>query len=167
MVLLGDDIMPNKVPLTKQLMNIYEKYEKSVVATVRIPEEKTNRFGVIDLGEQQEENLYQVNHLIEKPQPEEAPSNLGIIGRYLLTAEIFDILQQQQPDAGNEIQLTDALETLNETDPIFAYEYTGLRYDVGDKFGMLIANIEYGLQHEDTAEKMKQHITEVAKELRK
>lgn len=166
-VLLGDDIMPNKVPLTKQLMNIYEKYEKSVVSTIRIPEEKTNRFGVIDLGEQQEENLYQVNHLIEKPQPEEAPSNLGIIGRYLLTAEIFDILQQQQPDAGNEIQLTDALETLNETDPILAYEYTGLRYDVGDKFGMLIANIEYGLQHEDTAEKMKQHITEVAKELRK
>ncbi|MGP6146557.1 UTP--glucose-1-phosphate uridylyltransferase GalU [Jeotgalibaca sp. A122] len=165
-VLLGDDIMPNDVPLTKQLMEIYDKYGKGSIATIRIPEEKSNRFGVIDMDGALGEHLHLIDHLVEKPSPEEAPSNLGIVGRYLLTPEIFEILREQAPDSGGEVQLTDALETLNQISPLIAYEYTGKRYDVGDKYGMLIANIEFGLDHPETDEKMKTFIKELATELK-
>ena len=165
-VLLGDDIMPNEVPLTKQLIEIYDKHGKGSVATIRIPKEKTNRFGVIDIFEELEENLHLINHLVEKPSPEEAPSNLGIVGRYLLTPEIFEILRNQAPDAGGEVQLTDALETLNQKTPLVAYEYTGERYDVGDKYGMLVANVEFGLQHDETSEKMKNYIKALSHKLK-
>lgn len=165
-VLLGDDIMSSPKPLTKQLMDIYESHGKGIVATIRIPKESSNRFGVIDLDEKLADNLYSINHFVEKPAPEEAPSNLGIIGRYLLTPEIFEILKNQNPDDGNEVQLTDALETLNQITPLIAYEYTGKRYDVGDKYGMLIANIEFGLEHKDTSVKMKKYISDLAKKLK-
>lgn len=165
-VLLGDDIMSSPKPLTKQLMDIYESHGKGIVATIRIPKESSNRFGVIDLDEKLADNLYSINHFVEKPAPEEAPSNLGIIGRYLLTPEIFEILKNQNPDDGNEVQLTDALETLNQITPLNAYEYTGKRYDVGDKYGMLIANIEFGLEHKDTSVKMKKYMSDLAKKLK-
>lgn len=165
-VLLGDDIMPDETPLTKQLMNIYDKYGKGSVATIRITKESSNRYGVIDLDGKLEENLHLIDHLVEKPSPEEAPSNLGIVGRYLLTPEIFEILREQAPDAGDEVQLTHALETLNQISPLIAYEYTGKRFDVGDKYGMLIANIEFGLEHKDTADKMKVLIKEWATKLK-
>ena len=165
-VLLGDDIMPSPKPLTKQLMDIYESHGKGIAATIRIPRESSNRFGVIDLGGEIADNLYSINHFVEKPAPEEAPSNLGIIGRYLLTPEIFEILKNQNPDDGNEVQLTDALETLNQITPLIAYEYTGKRYDVGDKYGMLIANIEFGLEHKDTSVKMKKYMSDLAKKLK-
>lgn len=166
-VLLGDDIMPDDVPLTKRLIELYDKHNKAAVATIRIPNEVTDRFGVIDIADTVEEHVHEIKHLVEKPKPAAAPSNLGIVGRYLLTPDIFDILRKQAPDAGNEIQLTDALETLNETSSVLAYEYTGKRYDVGDKYGMLIANIEIGLEHEDTAAKMKEYIKELGRELKK
>lgn len=166
-VLLGDDIMPGDVPLTKQLMDVYEEYGKGAVATMRIPKNKANRFGVIDIEKQVADQIYEVRHLVEKPGEEKAPSDLGIIGRYLLPPEIFDVLREVEPDAGNEIQLTDALEKLNQRGPLLAYEYTGKRYDVGDKYGMLLANIEIGLNHEDTADKMKEYIKTIGKELRK
>ena len=165
-LLLGDDIMPDTVPLTKQLMDIYQEHGQGSVATMRIPKEKSPYFGVIDAGDQVSENTYAVQHLIEKPNPEQAPSDLGIIGRYLLTPEIFDILRQQAPDAGNEVQLTDALETLNQINPLLAYEYTGKRYDVGDKYGMLVANIEFGLEHRDTSGKMTDFIIDLSKQLK-
>ena len=165
-VLLGDDIMPNEVPLTKSLMDIYEKHGKGAIATIRIPKEKSSSYGVIDIEKDLEEGVHCIDHLVEKPTPEEAPSNLGIIGRYVLPPEIFDILRNQEPDANDEIQLTDALATLNKTSPLVAYEYDGVRYDVGEKFGMLLANIEVGLQHEETFEKMREHIKELAQELK-
>lgn len=165
-VLLGDDIMPDEVPLTKQLMDVYAKHGKGSIATIRIPKESTGRYGVIDLADELEENIHLIKHLVEKPDPETAPSNLGVIGRYLLTPEIFDILKQQAPDAGNEVQLTDALETLNQTSPLIAYEYAGKRYDVGDKYGMLVANIEFGLEHDETNSKMKEFIKKLSKELK-
>lgn len=165
-VLLGDDIMPNDVPLTKQLIDVYEKYGKCSVATIRIPKEQANRFGVIDVDGELEENLHVIKHLVEKPAADEAPSNLGIVGRYLLPPEIFDVLRNQEPDAGNEVQLTDALETLNQIAPLVAYEYTGKRYDVGDKYGMLLANIEFGLKHSDTSGKMKEYILKLAQNLK-
>lgn len=165
-VLLGDDIMPDEVPLTKQLMDVYAKHGKGSIATIRIPKESTGRYGVIDLADELEENIHLIKHLVEKPDPKSAPSNLGVIGRYLLTPEIFDILKQQAPDAGNEVQLTDALETLNQTSPLVAYEYAGKRYDVGDKYGMLVANIEFGLEHAETNSKMKEFIKKLSKELK-
>lgn len=165
-VLLGDDVMPNEVPLTKQLIDVYEQYGKGSVATIRIPKESANRYGIIDVDGELAENLHLIKHLVEKPMPQDAPSNLGVVGRYLLTPEIFDILRRQEPDAGNEVQLTDALETLNQTAPLIAYEYTGKRYDVGDKYGMLVANIEFGLEHRETAEKMNHFIIELAKKLK-
>lgn len=165
-VLLGDDIMPSEIPLTQQLIDIYEKYEKGSIATIHIPKEQTNRYGVIDVAEKLDEHIHLISHLVEKPSPKEAPSNLGIVGRYLLTPEIFDVLRNQAPDAGNEIQLTDALETLNQTSPLIAYEYTGKRYDVGDKYGMLIANIEFGMNHAETSEKMKQYIKDLSNKLK-
>ncbi|MGO4961210.1 UTP--glucose-1-phosphate uridylyltransferase GalU [Jeotgalibaca porci] len=165
-VLLGDDVMPNEVPLTKQLIDVYEQYGKGSVATIRIPKESANRYGIIDVDGELAENLHLIKHLVEKPMPQDAPSNLGVVGRYLLTPEIFDILRRQEPDAGNEVQLTDALETLNQTAPLIAYEYTGKRYDVGDKYGMLVANIEFGLEHKETAEKMNHFIIELANKLK-
>lgn len=165
-VLLGDDIMPGAEPLTKSLMDLYEKHGMGSIATVRIPDERTDRFGVIDIQEEVEEHVFRINHLVEKPNPEAAPSNLGIVGRYLLPPEIFEILENQEPDAGNEVQLTDAMETLNQQQPLLAYEYTGKRYDVGDKYGMLIANIEVGLTHEETSEKMEDYIKQLSKELK-
>lgn len=166
-VLLGDDIMPNDVPLTKCLMNVYQQQGKGVVATVRISETQTDRFGVIDIDEEVGEQVYSIKRLVEKPKAKEAPSDLGIVGRYLLPPEIFEILRNQEPDAGNEIQLTDALETLNKTNQLVAYEYTGKRYDVGDKYGMLLANIEYGLHHDETKDKMVKYIKELANQLKK
>ena len=165
-VLLGDDIMPNEVPLTKKLIAVYEQYGKGSVATIRIPKESADRYGIIDVDGELAENLHLIKHLVEKPLPQDAPSNLGVVGRYLLTPEIFDILRAQAPDAGNEVQLTDALETLNQTSPLVAYEYTGKRYDVGDKYGMLVANIEFGLEHKETAEKMNHFIIELANKLK-
>lgn len=165
-VLLGDDIMPNEVPLTKQLIDVYEQYGKGSVATIRIPKESSNRYGVIDVDGEIAEKIHLINHLVEKPMPKDAPSNLGVVGRYLLTPEIFDILRAQEPDTGNEVQLTDALETLNKKIPLVAYEYTGKRYDVGDKYGMLVANIEFGLEHNETSEKMNNLIIELANKLK-
>ena len=165
-VLLGDDIMPDEVPLTKQLMDVYAKHGKGSIATIRIPKESTGRYGVIDLADELEGNLHLIKHLVEKPDPKTAPSNLGVIGRYLLTPEIFDILRKQAPDAGSEVQLTDALETLNQASPLVAYEYAGKRYDVGDKYGMLVANIEFGLEHDETNSKMKEFIKKLSKELK-
>lgn len=165
-VLLGDDIMPNDEPLTKSLLAVAEKYNQGVIATIRVPNEATNRFGIIDIEEQIEPYVYKINHLIEKPSPEVAPSDLGIIGRYILPPEVFDILENLEPDEGNEIQLTDALEKLNEQRPLLAYEYTGTRYDVGDKYGMLIANIEMGLQHEEMSNKLKEYIIELSRSLK-
>ena len=166
-VLLGDDIMPNEEPLTKTLMGLAEQYDKGVVATIQIPKEKSDRFGVIDIQDEIEPHLYNTKHFVEKPLPEQAPSTLGIVGRYVLPAEIFTILENQEPDQGGEIQLTDALETLNNQNSLLAYEYTGTRYDVGDKYGMLVANIEIGLNHAETSDKMKEHIIELAKTLKK
>lgn len=165
-VLLGDDIMPNEQPLTKSLIDVYNKHQKGVVASMRIPEEQTERFGIIDIKDQLEENVYTINHVVEKPQSSNAPSNLGIIGRYILSPDIFEVLRNQLPDADDEIQLTDAIETLNNEQPMVAYQYEGVRYDVGDKYGMLIANIEVGLQHKETSEKMRKYIKQLSKELK-
>lgn len=142
-VMLGDDIMEDKVPLTKQLMDRYEETHASTLAVMKVPHEEVSKYGVIDPTSETRPGLYDVKRFVEKPPVEKAPSDLAIIGRYLLTPEIFDMLETQKPGAGNEIQLTDAIDRLNKIQRVFAHEFKGERYDVGYKFGYLKTSIEF------------------------
>ncbi|CEH30656.1 UTP--glucose-1-phosphate uridylyltransferase [Aneurinibacillus migulanus] len=144
-VLLGDDIVQAKVPCLQQMLDIYERYKSPVIGIQKVAQEEVSRYGIID-GVQLEQNLYDINRLIEKPSSEESPSNLAIIGRYVLVPEIFGILEGQQPDMRGEIQLTDALAVLNKHKNIYGYKFVGKRYDVGEKFGFIRATIEFALQ---------------------
>lgn len=153
-VMLGDDIMEDDVPLTKQLIETYDQTKASALAVMRIPHEDTDKYGVVSPNEEISTGLYDVNHFVEKPKPVDAPSDLAIIGRYLLRPEIFIILENQEPGLGGEIQLTDAIDKLNKTQRVFAHEFKGKRYDVGNKMGMLEANIEYGLMHPEIKEEL-------------
>jgi UTP--glucose-1-phosphate uridylyltransferase len=164
-VMLGDDLVADKVPLSKQLMEDYETTHASTIAVMKVPHEETSKYGIINPEGEVAEGLYNVSSFVEKPKPEDAPSDLAIIGRYLLTPEIFDILENQSPGAGDEIQLTDAIDTLNLTQRVFAREFTGKRYDVGDKFGFLKTSIEYGLQHPEVKSELETFILETAREL--
>ncbi len=164
-VMLGDDLMEDRVPLTKQLMNDYEQTHASTIAVMRVPEKETSKYGIINPGEEVSKGLFNVKNFVEKPKPEEAPSNLAIIGRYLLTPEIFEVLAAQKPGAGNEIQLTDAIDTLNRTQRVFAHEFNGKRFDVGDKFGFMTTSIEYGLKHPEINDKLHDYIIALGKEL--
>lgn len=164
-VMLGDDIMEDEVPLTQQLIDDYERTHASTIAVMEVPQKDTSKYGIINPGEELEEGLFNVKNFVEKPDPSKAPSNLAIIGRYLLTPEIFDVLAEQQPGAGNEIQLTDAIDTLNKTQRVFARNFTGKRYDVGDKFGFMKTSIEYGLTHPEVGEPLKEYIKELGKQL--
>lgn len=164
-VMLGDDIMFDQVPLTKQLMNNYEKTNSSTIAVMQVPHEETSKYGIVAPESQLGKGLYNVKNFVEKSKPEEAPSDLAIIGRYLLRPEIFEILENQQPGAGNEIQLTDAIDTLNKTQRVFAHQFTGKRYDVGDKLGMVQANVELGLKHPEIGNDLRKYLKQLAKTL--
>ena len=167
-VLLGDDLMDingTKTPLTKQLIDDYEATHASTIAVMPVPHEEVSAYGVIAPQGEGVNGLYSVETFVEKPNPEDAPSDLAIIGRYLLTPEIFDLLEKQEPGAGNEIQLTDAIDALNKTQRVFAREFKGQRYDVGDKYGYMKTSIEYGLNHPQTKEDLKNYIIALGKEL--
>ncbi|MCL4935408.1 UTP--glucose-1-phosphate uridylyltransferase GalU [Streptococcus suis] len=168
-VMLGDDLMDitdtKAVPLTKQLMNDYEKTHASTIAVMPVPHEEVAAYGVIAPQGEGVNGLYSVETFVEKPKPEDAPSDLAIIGRYLLTPEIFEILENQKPGAGNEIQLTDAIDTLNKTQRVFAREFKGSRYDVGDKFGFMKTSIDYALQHPQVKDDLKQYLIDLGKKL--
>ncbi|MCI3027604.1 UTP--glucose-1-phosphate uridylyltransferase GalU [Desemzia sp. C1] len=164
-VMLGDDLMEDDVPLTKQLIDEYNKNKASNIAVMEVPKEETSKYGIINPERQVGKKLYNVRNFVEKPKPEEAPSNLAIIGRYLLTPEIFNILETQKPGAGNEIQLTDAIDKLNTTQRVFARVFTGKRYDVGDKFGFMQTSIQYGLTHPEIKDSLSQYIIDLGKEL--
>lgn len=168
-VMLGDDLMDinndKAVPLTKQLINDYETTHASTIAVMPVPHEEVSSYGVIAPQGEGIDGLYSVETFVEKPAPENAPSDLAIIGRYLLTPEIFNILETQEPGAGNEIQLTDAIDTLNKTQRVFARQFNGDRYDVGDKFGFMKTSIDYALQHPQIKDSMKQYLIDLGKEL--
>ena len=164
-VMLGDDIMEDEIPLTKQLINTYDETKASALAVMEIPKEDTDKYGVIAPNEQISDGLYDVSHFVEKPKPEVAPSNLAIIGRYLLRPEIFEILEKQEAGIGGEIQLTDAIDTLNKTQRVFAHEFKGTRYDVGNKIGMLEANIQYGLKHPEIKDELVTYLKELVEKL--
>lgn len=164
-VMLGDDLMKDEVPLTRQLIEGYERTYASTIAVMEVPHEETSKYGIIDPDNQLEEGLLNVRRFVEKPKPEDAPSNYAIIGRYLLTPEIFEILENQEAGAGGEIQLTDAIDTLNKTQRVFAKNFKGQRFDVGDKFGFLATSITYGLQHPEMKEKLKDYIIALGESL--
>ncbi|QBO35890.1 UTP--glucose-1-phosphate uridylyltransferase GalU [Periweissella cryptocerci] len=164
-VLLGDDVTKDEVPLTKQLINQYEKTGESTLAVVKVPHEETVKYGVIDPIQDLGDGLYEVKQFVEKPKPEDAPSDLAIIGRYLLTPEIFEELENTKPGKGNEIQLTDAIDSLNKRQHVYAHEFKGRRYDIGSKIGFLETSIEFGLEHPETKDALREYIKEIAKTL--
>ena len=168
-VMLGDDLMDitndKAVPLTKQLINDYEETHASTIAVMPVPHEEVSSYGVIAPQGKGENGRYSVETFVEKPNPEDAPSDLAIIGRYLLTPEIFGILETQKPGAGNEVQLTDAIDTLNKTQRVFAREFTGNRYDVGDKFGFMKTSIDYALKHPQVKDDLKQYLLDLGHKL--
>ena len=147
-VLLGDDIVQSDTPCIKQLIDQYEETGSSVIGVQQVPDAETHRYGIIDPSTQ-EGRRYQVANFVEKPAQGTAPSNLAIMGRYLLTPEIFDILENQETGAGGEIQLTDAIQTLNQSQEVYAYDFEGKRHDVGEKIGFVKTTIDFALQHED------------------
>ncbi|EKM9526783.1 UTP--glucose-1-phosphate uridylyltransferase GalU [Listeria monocytogenes] len=146
-VMLGDDIVQAKTPCAKQLIDQYEKTHSSIIGVQTVPHEETYRYGIIDPIDEYSKNLYNVNGFVEKPDPSSAPSDLAILGRYLLTPQIFDFLETQKPGAGGEIQLTDAINSLNEIQRVFAYDFEGERFDVGDKFGFIKTTMQFALKH--------------------
>lgn len=161
-VLLGDDIVRNGTPCLKQLIEQYEETLSSVIGVQRVPEEETHRYGVIEPLNNRGQ-LYEVKSLVEKPPQGTAPSNLAIIGRYVLTPEIFRFLDKQKIGAGGEIQLTDAIAELNQIQRVFAYEFEGSRHDVGEKFGFITTTIEFALQDEELRPKLLEFLQDVLK----
>ena len=166
-VMLGDDLMKDKVTLTKQLMNDYDKTHASTIAVMQVPHNEVSKYGVIAPEGKVNDNLYNVKKFVEKPAVDKAPSDLAIIGRYLLTPEIFEILKHQKPGRGGEIQLTDAIDTLNQTQRVFAHVFRGQRFDVGNKEGYLETSIQYGLKHPETRDALKKYIINLGKKLEK
>lgn len=165
LVLLGDDLAVDKKPLSKQLIDCYEKTGSSTLAVMRVPHQDTSKYGVIAPTKQVAPKLYDVSSFVEKPDPKDAPSNLAIIGRYVLTPQIFDVLKHTKPGKGNEIQLTDAIDTLNHKQNVYAHEFSGDRFDTGNKLSWLKTNIQFGLHRKDMSKAVKGYIKQLAKKL--
>lgn len=158
-VLLGDDIFINDPPAIKQLLKVFEQKRCCVIGVNKVSKEETERYGIIESVENGN-GIHEVLSLVEKPRMEEAPSNLAVVGRYVLTPEIFPVLEFQHPGADGEIQLTDALQTLNHFQRIYAYEIEGKRYDVGDKLGYIKAMIESAMERDDLRDYVLQFMKE-------
>ncbi|MGL5694042.1 MAG: UTP--glucose-1-phosphate uridylyltransferase GalU [Peptostreptococcaceae bacterium] len=147
-VLLGDDIVDANTPCLKQLINAYNEYKTTILGVQTVAKNDVNKYGILDV-KHIEDRVYKVKDMVEKPSLEEAPSNIAILGRYIITPEIFNILENQEAGKGGEIQLTDALQTLGNREAIYAYNFEGRRYDVGDKLGFLEATVDFALKRED------------------
>ncbi len=145
-VLLGDDIIDAEKPALGQMMDVFRRYPSTILAVQRVPKNQTQHYGII-AGKPIEKGIYHVENLVEKPHPDEAPSNLAIIGRYILMPGIFEALERTRPGKGGEIQLTDGLKMLMKKQPIYAFEFRGMRHDAGDKLGFLKATVAFGLKN--------------------
>jgi len=162
-VLLGDDIIDAPTPCLKQMMDLYEKLQTTIIGVQPVPPEEVNRYGIVK-PKTSGENPQEIEDLVEKPSPKAAPSRMAVMGRYIIQPEIFDILENTQPGAGGEIQLTDALKKLCQTQKMYAYTFQGKRYDVGDKIGFLQATVEFALKREDLREKFQEYLLELLQE---
>ncbi len=156
-VLLGDDLIDAKIPCIRQMMDVYQKMDGALLAIQKVPRTETHLYGIIK-GKRVKDRIYHIEEMIEKPVQGKAPSNLAIIGRYILPPQIFDILERISPDERGEIQLTEGLRELKKTISIFGYEFFGDRYDAGDKLGYLQANISYGLKHPELGPKLRRYL---------
>lgn len=167
-VLLGDDVVINKdgEPALKQLLSVYNEYGASVVGVQKVPREQVSKYGIVEPLRKQRvgSRRMKISDLVEKPSMEEAPSDLAILGRYVLTPEIFEILENQGPGNNGEIQLTDAIRSLLISQVVYAFDFEGIRYDVGDKFGFIKATIDFALEREDVKEQLTDYIKKLAEE---
>lgn len=163
-VLLGDSIIQSVIPVTQQLIDIYEQYRHSIVAVEEVPDEKIGRFGIID-GKPVNDSIRDISKLVEKPEIKKSPSNLAIAGRYILTPEIFKSIEKTPPDKNNEIQLTDALQILLKREPIYSYQIEGKRYDLGTKIDFLKTNIDFSLRRPEFAAEIKKYLSEIQNDL--
>lgn len=162
-VLLGDDIVQSETPAIQQLIEQYEVTQKSIIGVQEVPYEETHRYGIVEPKTKQGRR-YEVSQFVEKPAPGTAPSNLAIMGRYVLTPEIFKYLDTQDVGAGGEIQLTDAIERLNQDDSVYAYEFDGTRYDVGEKIGFVKTTLHFALNDPSMKEEMTRYIKDLLNE---
>ncbi|EIJ80497.1 UTP--glucose-1-phosphate uridylyltransferase [Bacillus methanolicus PB1] len=162
-VLLGDDIIDSKVPALRQMIDQFNNVQSSILGCNEVPLTEVNKYGIVDYSGQQGE-LYKVNSLVEKPAVEEAPSTQAIVGRYILTPAIFEMLEKVMPDKKGEIQLTDAIDSLLGRESIYSYIIKGKRYDVGDKFGFLQASIDFALKRPELKDKLEAYIKKIIQE---
>jgi len=163
-VFLGDDIVHNGKPCMKQMIELFEKKEATILGVQEVPEEEVSKYGIVD-GESLADRIYKVKGLIEKPSKNEAPTNIAIVGRYIITPAIFNILETTKPGKGGEIQLTDALIELAKKEEMYAYVFKGKRYDVGNVMGFLEANIEFALRDEDIKPELTEYLKKLVKSL--
>jgi UTP--glucose-1-phosphate uridylyltransferase len=164
-VLLGDDIVTAAKPCLKQLIEKYEETTASIIGVQQVPDEQTSRYGIID-PISSFNNLYGVKNFVEKPAQGTAPSNLAIMGRYILTPEIFQYLDEQETGAGGEIQLTDAIQKLNKFQRVFAYDFEGTRYDVGEKLGFITTTLEFALRDKEISQQLLPELERLLEQMR-
>lgn len=159
-VLLGDDVVISQQPCLGQMMDVFQEYQTSILGVQTVPHEVVNKYGII-AGKQVDDRVYKVQDMVEKPSLEEAPSNVAVLGRYIITPEIFPLLETQDAGKGGEIQLTDALKRLAKEQPMYAYDFKGHRYDVGSKIGFLQANVEFALRDETLKREVKEYLEQL------
>ncbi len=164
LVLLGDDLVKSNVPCCKQMIELFEKVQESIVAFQRVPMDQTFQYGIVEGQDTEFERAYKIDRMVEKPAPDTSDSNMAIIGRYLLMPEIFDILENTSPGHGGEIQLTDALQTLAGKRGMYAYEFKGKRYDAGDKLGYLKAIVDFALENSELNGQFMEHLSSICKQ---
>lgn len=166
-VLLGDDIVENHEgkPALKQLIDAYNEVQASIVGVQTVPDADVSKYGIVEPSKSVAPagKRVKLSSMVEKPKQEDAPSNLAVLGRYVLTPEIFDYLENQTPGAGGEIQLTDSIKSLMISQSVYAYDFEGIRYDVGDKFGFIKATVEYALEREELKDKLQSYLQELVK----
>ena len=160
-VMLGDDVVDSEVPCLKQLIDCFNEYKTTILGVQTVDPKNVDKYGIVD-GLHIEDRVYKVKRLVEKPSVDEAPSNVAILGRYIITPQIFEILENTAPGKGNEIQLTDALETLIKNEAMYAYDFEGQRYDVGDKLGFLEATVDFALKRPELRDEFEAFIKEKA-----
>ena len=162
-VMLGDDIVDSETPCLKQLIDIYDEYRTTVLGVQKVNEQDVDKYGIIS-AKHIEDRVYKVRDLVEKPEIDEAPSNIAILGRYIITPEIFNILEKLPPGKGGEVQLTDALKILSKKEAMYAYVFRGKRYDVGDKLGFLEATVDFALKKPELRDDFMEYLNKVCTE---
>ncbi|MBO5246286.1 MAG: UTP--glucose-1-phosphate uridylyltransferase GalU [Eubacterium sp.] len=163
-VLLGDDVVVSQKPCLKQMLEVYDTYQTSILGVQTVAHEVVNKYGIVD-GHMVEDRIYKVDDMVEKPDIDEAPTDVAVLGRYIITPEIFPLLETQDAGKGGEIQLTDALRRLAKMQPMYAYDFKGHRYDVGTKTGFIQANIEFALRDEALKDEMSEYLARLHEQM--